>query len=359
VTATIKDVARLAGVSQSSVCRALARPDQVRPDTRERVERAARDLGYYPNRAARGLITGRTGNIGVVLPDLANPFFPSVVKAIQTHARRSDYAVFLSDTDEDPAVEVPMIKALAKQVDGFLLCSPRASDDDLRASAAELNGNRNGDSNRSSNGDGGGGDDSNGGGGPKTPRTPIVLLNRRVTPFPSVTADSADGMRQAIGHLHALGHRRVAYVAGPRTSWSNRDRLRGLRSATTAYEMELIEIGNVAPTVDGGAAVADLVAASPATAVIAYNDLVALGLLNRFRVRDIAVPGRISVVGFDDILLSGLVTPPLTTVAIAKEQIGRGGVELLLDLLQDRKPVQNKRTPTQLIVRDSTGPLRR
>ncbi|MBB2940866.1 DNA-binding LacI/PurR family transcriptional regulator [Actinoplanes lutulentus] len=325
MAATIKDVARLAGVSASSVCRALAKPEQVRPETRERVERAASDLGYYPNRAARGLITGRTANIGVVLPDLANPFFPSVVKAIQTQARRFDYAVFLSDTDEDPALEVPLIRALAKQVDGFLLCSPRAGDEELRAFAGH---------------------------------TPIVVLNRRVTPFPSVTADSADGMRQAIGHLHALGHRRVAYVAGPRTSWSNRDRLRGLRSATSTYDMELIEAGNVAPTVDGGAAVADLVAASPVTAVIAYNDLVALGLLNRFRAREIAVPERISVVGFDDILLAGLVTPALTTVAIAKEQIGRTGVDLFLDLLKDdegRKPV-HKRTPTQLIVRASTGP---
>ncbi|MEU4564930.1 LacI family DNA-binding transcriptional regulator [Actinoplanes sp. NPDC023936] len=325
MAATIKDVARLAGVSQSSVCRALAKPEQVRPETRERVERAARDLGYYPNRAARGLITGRTANIGVVLPDLANPFFPSVVKAIQTQARLFDYAVFLGDTDEDPAVETSLIRALAKQVDGFLLCSPRASDDELRACDREL-------------------------------QTPIVVLNRRVSPFPAVTADSADGMRQAVGHLHALGHRRIAYVAGPRTSWSNRDRLRGLRSATSSYDMDLIEAGNVAPTVDGGAAVADLVAASPATAVIAYNDLVALGLLNRFRDREIAVPGRISVVGFDDILLAGLVTPALTTVAIAKEQIGRAGVELLLDLLGDRSPV-NKRTPTQLIVRASTGPV--
>ncbi|MFF0374164.1 LacI family DNA-binding transcriptional regulator [Actinoplanes missouriensis] len=325
MAATIKDVARLAGVSQSSVCRALAKPEQVRPETRERVERAARDLGYYPNRAARGLITGRTANIGVVLPDLANPFFPSVVKAIQTQARLFDYAVFLSDTDEDPAVETSLIRALAKQVDGFLLCSPRAGDEELRACDREL-------------------------------QTPIVVLNRRVSPFPSVTADSADGMRQAVGHLHALGHRRIAYVAGPRTSWSNRDRLRGLRSATSSYDMDLIEAGNVAPTVDGGAAVADLVAASPATAVIAYNDLVALGLLNRFRAREIAVPGRISVVGFDDILLAGLVTPALTTVAIAKEQIGRAGVELLLDLLGGRSPV-NKRTPTQLIVRASTGPV--
>jgi LacI family transcriptional regulator len=323
---TIKDVARLAGVSPSSVCRALTNPHQVRPETRHRVENAARNLGYAPNRVARSLITGRTGNIGVVLPDLANPFFPSVVKSIQTQARRFDYAVFLSDTDEDPAVEVPLIRALAKQVDGFLLCSPRAADDEIKAFAGQ---------------------------------TPMVVLNRRITGFPSVTADSADGMRQAVGHLHALGHRRIAYVAGPRASWSHRDRLRGIKSATSSYEMELIEIGNVAPTVEGGTAAADLVVASPATAVLAYNDLVALGLLNRLQARGIAVPGRISVVGFDDIMLAGLVSPGLTTVAIAKENIGRAGVELLLELMADPQgPTATRRVlPTQLIVRGSTGPL--
>lgn len=323
---TIKDVARLAGVSPSSVCRALTNPEQVRPETRDRVQSAARNLGYAPNRAARSLITGRTGNIGVVLPDLANPFFPSVVKAIQTQARRFDYAVFLSDTDEDTASEVPLIRALAKQVDGFLLCSPRAADDEIKAFAGQ---------------------------------TPIVVLNRRISPFPSVTADSADGMRQAVAHLHALGHRRIAYVAGPRVAWSNRDRVRGLRNAAAPYAMELIEIGNVAPTVEGGTAVADLVIASPATAVLAYNDLVALGLLNRLQARGVAVPGRISVVGFDDILLAGLVSPGLTTVAIAKEHVGRVGVELLLELMADReRPAATRRVlPTQLVVRGSTGPV--
>ncbi|WP_245674127.1 MULTISPECIES: LacI family DNA-binding transcriptional regulator [Actinoplanes] len=318
---TIKDVARLAGVSQSSVCRALAHPDQVRPETRERVERAARDLDYHPNRAARSLITGRTGTIGVILPDLGNPFFPDVVKSIQTRARRAEHAVLFSDTDEDPTVEAPVIAAMARQVDGLLLCSPRAADEELRALAG---------------------------------RKPMVVLNRRITPFPSVTADNADGMRQAAAHLHALGHRRVAYVAGPRASWSNRDRLRGLRAATATRDMTLIEIGNVTPTVDGGAAAADLVAASPATAVLAYNDLIALGLRQRFQARGIDVPGRISIVGFDDILVAALVD--LTTVAIAREQIGRVGVELLLAEMSNKADKPRKTTETQLRVRASTGP---
>ncbi|WIM93382.1 LacI family DNA-binding transcriptional regulator [Actinoplanes oblitus] len=323
---TIKDVARLAGVSQSSVCRALADPARVRPETRDRVQSAAKQLGYHPNRVARSLITGRTANLGVVLPDLANPFFPTVVKAIQTRARRFDYAVFLSDTDEDPAVEVPAIRALAMQVDGFLLCSPRAPDDDLRPFAREK---------------------------------PMVVLNRRITPLPSVTADSADGMRQAVAHLAALGHRTLAYVAGPRTSWSNRDRQRGLRAATTAHGIRLVEVGNVAPTVDGGAAAADLVlAATGVTAVLAYNDLVALGLLRRCHARGVRVPEQLSVVGFDDILIAGLLAPPLTTVAIGKERIGRVGVDLLLELMTDpdHRGTAKRVLPTQLIVRGSTGP---
>jgi LacI family transcriptional regulator len=131
MTVTIRDVARLAGVSPSSVCRALANPGSVRPGTRDQVQQAARELGYVPNRTARALSTGRTGNLGIVLPDLANPFFAGVVKAAQTRARALGHAVFLSDIDEDPAVETPLIQALLRQVDGFLLCSPRSSDEEL------------------------------------------------------------------------------------------------------------------------------------------------------------------------------------------------------------------------------------
>ncbi|WP_062432552.1 LacI family DNA-binding transcriptional regulator [Herbidospora daliensis] len=324
MTVTIKDVARLAGVSPSSVCRALADPGQVRPGTRERVLAAARELAYSPNRAARSLSTGRTGNIGVVLPDMANPVFPGIVKAVQTQARKADHAVFLSDVEEDPALEVHMIRTLAKQVDGFLLCSPRSSDGHLRSFADQ---------------------------------TPIVVLNRRVGRVPSVTADNADGMLQAVTHLHALGHRRLAYVAGPRTSWSNRERTRSLRQAAASFGIELVETGHVPPELEGGVAIADVVVASGATAAVTYNDLIALGMLNRLHARGIGVPGEMSVVGFDGILMSGLVSPALTTVAVPMEQLGRVGVDLLLELLAGRRTGSIRRVlPTRLLVRASTGP---
>jgi LacI family transcriptional regulator len=321
---TIKDVARAAGVSASTVSRALSMPDLVLPRTRERVQRAADELGYHPNRAARGLITGRTGNIGLIVPDLTNPFFPGVVKGVQSRARESDFSVFLADTDEDPTAEAGLVRALSKQVDGIVLCSPRMAEEDLRSVIGE---------------------------------TPVVMLNRRVGQIPAITIDNADGIRQAVAHLAALGHRRIAYVAGPRLSWSNRERARALRSVTAATGIDLVEVGNFAPQFAGGIAAADLVLAAGVTAVIAYNDLVALGLLNWFATRGVKVPEAISVMGFDDIVLSGMVSPSLTTVAQPQEPIGRAGVDMLLQLLEDpeRAAVARRELPSQLMVRHSTG----
>ncbi|MEV4351478.1 LacI family DNA-binding transcriptional regulator [Actinoplanes sp. NPDC049596] len=318
---TIKDVARAAGVSAATVTRALSKPEVVHPETRDRVQQIAAGLGYHPNRAARGLITGRTGNLGLLVPDLGNPFFPSIVKGVQARAHEADHAVFLADTDEDPAAEAGLVRKLAKQVDGVLLCSPRMAEAELRALAAEV---------------------------------PTVLLYRRIPGVSSVTAEFLDGMRQAVSHLVALGHRRVAYVAGPRSSWANRERMRSLRTVAKQQKLELVETGNVVPQFEGGVSVADRVLAERVTAVIAYNDLVALGLLHRFAARGVAVPGDISVLGFDDIPLAAMVHPALTTVALPKEQAGHAGVDLLIKQQQRER----RELPTQLMVRGSTGPAR-
>jgi LacI family transcriptional regulator, galactose operon repressor len=328
VTVTIKDVARAAGVSASTVTRALATSSAVRPTTRERVRKAASALGYHPNRAAQGLISGRTGNLGLLVPDLANPFFPSIVKGVQARAHEAGYAVFLVDTDEDATAEPALVRRLAKQVDGILLCSPRMAEEELRGLAGD---------------------------------TPMVLIYRRINPIPSVTVEIRDGMRQAVSHLTALGHRRVAYVAGPRSSWADRERIRSLRLAATAATIELVEIGNVVPQFEGGVAAADQVLAAAVTAVIAYNDLVAIGLLNRFVARGVKVPGDISVLGFDDIDSAAMIHPSLTTVAAPKEQAGRAGVDLLVQLLNqpDSQGVLRREMPTQLMVRSSTGPAPR
>jgi LacI family transcriptional regulator len=131
VAPTIRDVARAVGVSQSTVSRALSMPELVNPATGVRVEAAARELGYRPNRAARELSTGRTGNIGLIVPDISNPFFSSVVNGVQAAARAADHAVFIADTDEEAAAETDLLRALSAQVDGTILCSPRLPDAEL------------------------------------------------------------------------------------------------------------------------------------------------------------------------------------------------------------------------------------
>ena len=322
---TIRDVARAAGVSASTVSRALSNPGMVDAATRDRVTAMAEHLGYRPNRAARGLITGRTGNLGLILPDLANPFFPSIVKGIQQQAHHSDYQVFVADTDEQPEAEIGLVRALAKQVDGIILCSPRMSSTDLREAAG---------------------------------LTPLILLNRKGASIPAVTIDNAAGTAQIIEHLVSLGHSRIGWVAGPRSSWSSKERVRGLRAACAARRVELVELGNFAPTFEGGHDAAESVVLSGVTSVIGYNDLVALGLLGALGQRGIDVPSRISVVGIDDIPTSTMVRPALTTLAIPKEESGRAAVDLLLTVMNDSEP----RTPTvrvmplQLVVRQTTGP---
>jgi DNA-binding LacI/PurR family transcriptional regulator len=327
VAVTIHDVAQQARVSVSTVSRAFTAPEMVSTDTRTRILHVADEVGYRPNRAARGLITGKTANIGLIVPDLGNPFFPAVLKGAQARALQADHAVFLADTDEDPDLEVNLILAMAKQVDGIVLCSSRMSDRQLKGVLST---------------------------------TSLTFVNRKVSGSPTVLIDSADGMRQAVEHLAALGHRRVAYLNGPRTSWSNRERRRGMRVAARAAGVELVELGPFAPRFEAGMQAADLVLAADVTAVLAYNDLIALGVLNRLADRGVAVPAELSVVGFDDIPFAAMCTPALTTVSTPKELTGRTAVELLLDWL-DKKSLGHtggtQRTlGTQLIVRSSTAP---
>lgn len=327
MAATIRDVARAARVSPSTVSRSLSGSTLVSPQTRHRVEQAAAELGYQPSRAARTLVTGRTGILGLIVPDLSNPFFPGIVKGVQARAQTAHLAVFVADSDEDESVEVSLIRELAKQTDGLLLCSPRSSEDVIRDLAS---GNA------------------------------VVLVNRRVGDLPAITVDNADGMRQAVAHLVALGHQRIGYVAGPLASWSGVQRLRGLRAAAEATDAELVELGNFPPHFEGGIAAADIVIAAELTAVIAYNDVVALGLLSRLSARGVSVPQHVSIVGCDDIPTARMASPSLSTVALPQAQAGRQAVDLLLEVMQDpgHQRATRRALPTQLMVRDSTGPAR-
>ena len=325
---TARDVARVAGVSVSTVSRALTKPDKVEPGTRTLVLETARGMGYRPNRAAGGRITGRTGNIGLIVPDLENPVFASVTKGVQSRARTAGYAVFIADSDEDPSQEAELVRDLSRQVDGLVLCSPRAPESVLLELALECT---------------------------------LVLLNRRCGDIPSVAIDNLESVRQAMVYLRALGHRRIAYAGGPSTSWSNKERLDAFFSVGGEHaDTELIDLGSFLPYVSGGIAAADLVIASGATAVLACNDLVAFGLLDRLRQRGVGVPDDISVVGVDNIPMAALTTPSLTSVGIPLVDCGRAGVDMLLSLVRDPSaaPVHHYDLSFRLEVRQSTGPVR-
>jgi DNA-binding LacI/PurR family transcriptional regulator len=215
---------------------------------------------------------------------------------------------------------------MARQVDGVIICSSRLSE-------AQLQQLRN--------------------------DTTLVLLNRRVRGVSAVLLDSAGGMRQAIEHLVALGHQRIGFLGGPTGSWSNRERRRGLRTEARGRSLDVIEFGPFAPHFEAGPHAADLAVAAEVTAVVAFNDLLALGVLSRLADRGIGVPDEISVVGFDNIPMAAMATPHLTTVALPLEQAGRVAIELLLEqLAHPGSGTHEQGLPAQLIVRASTAPPR-
>lgn len=323
--ATVRDVARHAGVSVSTVSRALTVPDMVSASTRARVVAAAGELGYQPNSAARGLRSGVTNNIGLVVPDIENPYFAAVTKGVQDRARRGGYSVFIADSDEDTELEEEVISGIAKQVDGLILASPRGD----AARVVRAIGHK-----------------------------PTVVLNRTFEGVRSLLIDNASGVVQVLDHLQALGHRRIAYAAGPVTSWSSVERVDEIRKQADARDtVEVVELGTFQPFVTGGYHAADLAIASGATALFVYNDLIAIGALERLRHRGVDVPGTMSVVGFDNVSFAELTFPTLTTVEIPLRTLGRRGVDALTRLVagepEDRGDV---RSTVELRIRQSTSP---
>jgi len=326
VTSTSRDVAKAAGVSVATVSRAFSEKAAVSDSTRRHVLAVAERLGYSPDPAARRLTTGRSGNIGLIVPDLSNPFFADVAKGVQRRARDRQRSIFISDTDEQARVEADAVRQLARQVDGIIWASPRTPDEAIDA---------------------------------LRPEVPVVLLHRSAPGWWSVTADYIEGMRQTLVNLHALGHRTVAYAAGPAASWSGGLRLRGLRAAASDLELDLVELGSVAPSVDGGLAAADLVLATEATALVAYNDAVGLGAMARLAARGVRVPDDLSVVGCDNTMLSRLTLPPLTTVNAPRFEAGEVALSLLEQQMEspgDEPVVQV--LPTSLVIRGTTAPPR-
>jgi len=322
---TISQVAEAAGVARSSVSRAFTRPDMLSPETVERIMKAAEALGYVPNHTARALSTGRHGNVGLIVPDIANPFFPPMIRAAQLEADRSDFCIFLGNTEENPKQEDKLVGRFAGQVEGLVLASSRLSDERIRAHAGKL---------------------------------PLVLINRDLDGIPRVLIDSGSGVREAVEHLARLGHRKIVYVSGPSTSWSNKQRRSAVRAAASSLGIEAETVPAVLPSYNSGRNAVGAILSTGATAAIAFDDLTAQGVLAGLAEKHVGVPGDFSLIGCDDVL--GAVTyPALTSVSNRSMEAGRVAVSLLLDMLQSRA-IHDVRyvLETHLVVRNTTAALR-
>ncbi len=307
---TIEDVARAAGVSRQTVSRAINNKGEISPLTLKRVMDAVRALDYRPSGVARGLATQRTYTIGLVVPDITNPFFPEIARGVQDIARSRDYSVFLCNTDESPDEELQALYSLAAQpVDGIILFGSRVSDDDLIAFADRYR--------------------------------PLVVLNRFLE-HPSVSqilVDNQRGARLAVDYLADQGHVAIGMLAGPATSPSSVQRVEGFRQAMAARGLPIVEdwILSGPPTIEGGyAAARHLLTRYPqVTAIFAYNDLRALGAIQACHDLGRRVPGQCAIIGFDDIRLAAMVSPSLTSVRVDKYYLGQQAMIRLLSMLDE------------------------
>jgi DNA-binding LacI/PurR family transcriptional regulator len=324
---TIYDVAREAGVAASTVSRAYARPGRVNADTAQRIFQAAERLGYRWDRLrGQQLRDGAVHDaIALVIADVTNPFYGDIIKGAYEAAREAGRQLVLSHTNESPEVERQTIERELKKVDGIVIASSRMSDSALRMTAKQK---------------------------------PLVLLNRIIPEVDCVVNDNECGVRQAVQHLRMFGHERIYYVAGPETSWSDGIRWRALREV--AADLEVRRIGPNEPTVLAGLDVARRVATVDATAVIAYNDALAIGVLKGLRKLGVGVPDDVSVLGFDNIIFDDLVEPTLTTVSAPLYRMGFTGVQNCVAVARGAtsRGVQLV-LPVRLVVRQSTGPRSR
>lgn len=331
---TLRDVARLAQVHPGTVSRALNADTRalVNEETALRVIAAAEELGYRPNPLARGLKTRRSLTVGVLVPDLTNPLFPPIVRGIEDRLAEAGYTPLIVNTDNDPVRERRDFETMrARQVDGFITATARV-DHELLDEIASVG-------------------------------LPLVLVNRRVEDgtLPSATADDSAGIRLAVEHLAELGHRDIAHIAGPQDLSTGHQRYEGFVAAMRALDLRvhpgLIRFARAFTEPEGARACEELFASGERfSAIVAGNDLIALGCYDILLQRGMRCPHDLSVVGFNDMPFAQRFSPPLTTIAIPHYEIGTAAAELLLERLQDPGvPAREIVLAPRLVVRESTG----
>jgi LacI family transcriptional regulator len=319
--ATIYDVAKLAGVAPSTVSRALSKPGRINVKTEQRIQAAAKELNYRLNPMARALPTGQSSTLGLLLADITNPMFFAAVRGAEQAASLRGYTMILAESQESADREAQAADRIAPSTDGLILVASRLSDEQITALAATM---------------------------------PVVVVNREVSGVAGIVPDLEPGIDAALEHLASLGHTAIAYVSGPANSWMSGARWEFLLGRAPRRGMTIVEIGPCAPTLEGGRDALARVLASGVTAVIAYNDLIAIGLMRAAQESGHDVPGRLSIVGFDDIFGSDFTSPPLTTIRTPLGPMGERAVRRLLG--DAAAPESPSDLPTEFVLRGSTGP---
>jgi LacI family repressor for deo operon, udp, cdd, tsx, nupC, and nupG len=321
---TMRDVAQRAGVAVSTVSRVMSQPERISAPTRETVLLAVRELGY---RAGPSQVepAAPPGSVALLVPDVGHPFYLDIIRGCQSRLKAAGFLQVLVDTEESADVEAASLALLDGACAGVVLAAPRMSDDAVQEAARRL---------------------------------PLVAINRRVPGVRSVVMDSGPAAGQAVDHLASLGHRRICFVAGPDSSWASRERWQGCRDAGRRLGLDVVRVGPYVPTSASAPAAADALLHTGATAAVAFNDLLAIGMLRRLADRGVDVPGEVSLVGCDDIFGADFCHPALTTLSSPRLEAGRLATTLLLEQIgvQDLSARGTTALPVHLTIRSSTGP---
>jgi LacI family transcriptional regulator len=303
---TIVDIANELGISHSTVSRAFTQPRRLRPETVERVRAAAAEMGYVPNRSAKALSTGKPGVIGLIVPDITNPFFPPLIRAAQRAAERQDIAVYVGESDNSQERELALIARLERQVEGFVIASSRLSDEALRG---------------------------------VTERTPSVLVNRDLEGVARILLTAGPALTEVITDYAGRSPGAVRYVGGPHRSWSETERRTAITAACTATGCELTTAFCQLGTYEEARAIGEGILVEPGDLIIGFDDVLAHGLFDALADRGLRVPGDVTIIGCDG-ALPIQTSPQLPTNKLATATAGRRAVEILLEESDD--PVVRK-----------------
>jgi len=325
---SIKDIAKAAGVSPSTVSRALSDHPRISTETKVRIHGLAEEMGYIPSLLARSLVTRDTATIGVVITSVSDPFLAHLVTSIEEVAQEQGYSVLMSSSYLDPDRELEVVGAFhGRRTRGIIVIGSQ-----IDTGYVQMHD--------------------------RFP-LPVVLTNCRAYPY-SVSTDNLAGARQAVEHLVQLGHRKIAYIANRHSRRSNSDRLQSYQQVLAAngipVDEDLIIEGD--GTLRGGSVAAQILLSrsQPPTAVFCFNDMTAIGVFSSLQQARIRVPEEMSVVGFDDVEFATHCHPRLTTIRQPTNLMGQRLIHMLLALIQDQEGVGPEVLPAEMVIRESTGP---